>query len=120
MRATRKTTSFLASRCRIIGAPVITMPYARCAIPKCSLVQQTSMGSAHSILRGMVANKSINDECHLEDIVLKGAWTGPAALSLTPHALAPVAEPPVLEVVSAIHSVADLTLGLGKVVHDYL
>ena len=25
-----------------------------------------------------------------------------------------------LEVVSAVHFVADLTLGLGKVVHDYL
>ena len=51
---------------------------------------------------------------------LKGAWTGPTALCLTPHALAPVAELPVLEVVSAIHIVADLTLGLGKVVHDYV
>src|SRR5262249_61085481 len=37
-------------------------------------------------------------EYYLEDITLKGAWTGPAALSLTPHALAPVAELPVLEV----------------------
>jgi acetoacetate decarboxylase len=27
---------------------------------------------------------------------------------------------PVLEVVSATHILADLTLGLGKVVHDYL
>jgi len=26
----------------------------------------------------------------------------------------------VIEVVSAIHILADLTLGLGKVVHDYL
>jgi acetoacetate decarboxylase len=34
--------------------------------------------------------------------------------------LAPVADLPVLEVVSAIHILADLTLGLGKVVHDYL
>jgi acetoacetate decarboxylase len=34
--------------------------------------------------------------------------------------LAPVAELPVLEIVSAIHIRADLTLGLGKVVHDYL
>jgi acetoacetate decarboxylase len=59
-------------------------------------------------------------EYYLEDIDLKGAWTGPAALSLTPHALAPVAELPVLEVVSAVHIVADITLGLGKVVHDYL
>ena len=59
-------------------------------------------------------------EYHLEQLVLKGAWTGPAALSLTPHALAPVADLPVLEIVSAIHIRADLTLGLGKVVHDYL
>jgi len=46
------------------------------------------------------------------------AW--PAALALSPHALAPVAELPVLEVVSAVHMICDLTLGLGKVVHDYL
>jgi len=57
---------------------------------------------------------------YLEDVRLKGAWTGPAAISLTPHALAPVAELPVLEVVSAVHIIADVTLGLGKVVHDYL
>ena len=57
---------------------------------------------------------------YLEDIVLKGAWTGPGALALQPHALAPVAELPVLELVSAVHILADLTRGLGKVVHDYL
>jgi acetoacetate decarboxylase len=59
-------------------------------------------------------------EYYLEGVVLKGAWTGPAALCLTPHALAPVAEMPVLEIVSAVHIRADLTLGLGKVVYDYL
>lgn len=59
-------------------------------------------------------------EYYLEDITVKGAWTGPGALSLMPHALAPVAELPVLEIVSAQHIVADLTLGLGKVIHDYL
>jgi acetoacetate decarboxylase len=59
-------------------------------------------------------------EYRLEDVVLKGAWTGPAALHLSPHALAPVAELPVVEILSAIHIVADLTLGLGEVVHDYL
>jgi len=59
-------------------------------------------------------------EYYLEDVQVKGAWTGPASLSLQPHALAPVAELPVLEVVSALHIVTDLTLGLGKVVHDYL
>ena len=56
----------------------------------------------------------------LEDIVMKGAWSGPATLDLSPHALAPIAELPVREVISATHIVADLTLGLGKVVYDYL
>src|SRR4051812_5068598 len=59
-------------------------------------------------------------EYHLEDVMIKGTWAGPAALHLSPHALAPVAELPVLEVVSGIHIVANLTLGLGRVVHDYL
>jgi acetoacetate decarboxylase len=59
-------------------------------------------------------------EYYLEDITIKGAWTGPGALSLSPHALAPVAELPVLEIVSTVHILTDLTLGLGKVVHDYL
>jgi len=57
---------------------------------------------------------------HLQDVTVKGAWTGPAALSLFPHALAPVADLPVLEVLGARHIVADLTLGLGEVVFDYL
>ena len=59
-------------------------------------------------------------EYYLEDIAIKGAWTGPGALSLQPHALAPVAELPVLEVLSTTHVLADLTLGLGKVAYDYL
>jgi acetoacetate decarboxylase len=59
-------------------------------------------------------------EYHLTDIELKGAWTGPAELTLFSHALAPLAELPVLEIVSGIHILADLTLDLGKVVHDYL
>jgi acetoacetate decarboxylase len=59
-------------------------------------------------------------EYQLLDVTLKGAWTGPAALTLVSHALAPLAELPVLEVVSGTHIIADLTLGLGKVVNDYL
>ena len=59
-------------------------------------------------------------EYYLEDITVKGAWAGPAALELHAHALAPVAELPVLEVLSGVHIIADLTLGLGKVIHDYL
>ena len=56
----------------------------------------------------------------LGDITLRGAWTGPAALELRPHALAPLTDLPVLEVISGVHLVADLTLNLGEVVHDYL
>jgi len=56
----------------------------------------------------------------LEDITVKGAWTGPAALELAQHALAPVAQLPVLEVISGTHILTDMTLGLGQVVHDYL
>jgi acetoacetate decarboxylase len=59
-------------------------------------------------------------EYHLTEVDLKGCWTGPAQLTLFSHALAPLAELPVLEVVSGMHIIADLTLGLGKVVHDYL
>ena len=57
---------------------------------------------------------------YLRDVTLKGAWTGPAALELSQHALAPVAALPVLKVLSGVHIVADLTLDLGQVVHDYL
>ena len=59
-------------------------------------------------------------EYNLKDVALKGAWTGPAALSLVPHALAPVAELPVHEIVSSVHLICDLTLGLGRVAYDYL
>jgi acetoacetate decarboxylase len=55
-----------------------------------------------------------------EDVTVKGAWSGPAALELFHHALAPVARLPVLEVLSGVHIVSNLTLGLGTVVHDYL
>lgn len=54
------------------------------------------------------------------DLEIKGAWTAPGALELHPHALAPVSDLPVLEVLSASHFVCDLTLALGEVVYDYL
>ncbi len=57
---------------------------------------------------------------HLQDITLKGAWTAPAALELHHHVMADVAKLPVLEVVSAVHFVCDLTLGLGEVAYDYM
>jgi acetoacetate decarboxylase len=54
------------------------------------------------------------------DIVSKGAWTAPADLELHPHALALLSDLPVLEVISGLHLIADFTLDLGEVVHDYL
>lgn len=57
---------------------------------------------------------------HLTDITVKEAWSGPADLQLFRHVIADVARLPVLEVVSALHFTADLTLAMGEVVHDYL
>lgn len=57
---------------------------------------------------------------HMIDVTVKGAWSGPASLELHPHALAPVADLPVKRVVSALHFIADMTLDLGTVGHDYL
>lgn len=57
---------------------------------------------------------------HLEDINVKGVWSGPATLELHPHALARINYFEVLEVVSALHVVTDLTLPYGEVAVDYL
>lgn len=56
----------------------------------------------------------------IDDLTVKGAWSGPARLQLLAHALAPLADLPVREVVSASHILTDLTLGGAEVVHDYL
>jgi acetoacetate decarboxylase len=57
---------------------------------------------------------------YLEEFTLMGGWSGPAALKLYEHAMCDVAHLPVREVISASHYIADLTLGLGEVVFDYL
>lgn len=56
----------------------------------------------------------------ISDITVKGAWTSPARLQLFEHALAPMADFPVREIVSASHIVADLTLAPGATVFDYI
>jgi acetoacetate decarboxylase len=56
----------------------------------------------------------------LRDVTIRGAWTGPGALDLLPHALAPVADLPVRRVIGAKHVLADLTLDIGEVAFDYL
>jgi len=57
---------------------------------------------------------------YTEDVTVKGAWTGPASLELHPHALAPVAKLPVLEIVSAVHMLVDLSINAGEIAYDYL
>lgn len=57
---------------------------------------------------------------HLQDITIKEAWSSPADLQLFNHVIADVAKLPVLEVLSAMHFVADITLGMGEVVYDYM
>ena len=55
-----------------------------------------------------------------QNVTVHGAWSGPAKLQLFQHALAPVADLPVLEVIGTKHLLCDLTLGLGEVAYDYL
>lgn len=57
---------------------------------------------------------------YMKDVTIHGAWSGPAALQLYEHALAPVTQLPVKNVLSGIHLITDLTLGFGEVVYDYL
>jgi Acetoacetate decarboxylase (ADC) len=122
-----------ASPCRSIGEPDTTTPRERCAIQRCCSARLTPRAFSPSmrveapnfllkIIPHVDGSPRICElvEYYLQDIRLRGAWTGPAALSLVPHVLAPIAELPVLEIVSAVHILADLTLGLGEVVHDYL
>jgi acetoacetate decarboxylase len=57
---------------------------------------------------------------HLEDITVKGAWSGPARLNLIPHVNAPVADLPVKSCLGGKHFIADLTLPYASVMYDYL
>ncbi len=57
---------------------------------------------------------------YLRDVTVTEAWSGPAALDLFQHALAPVASLPVRKILGAKHLVSNLTLGYGEVVYDYL
>ncbi|MFJ3338479.1 acetoacetate decarboxylase [Streptomyces sp. NPDC086766] len=56
----------------------------------------------------------------ISDVTVKEAYAGPARLQLSAHVMAPLADLPVLEIVSASHIVTDLTLAPMTPVHDYL
>ena len=57
---------------------------------------------------------------YMTDVTVKFAYSGPGALELRPHAMAPVNDLPVKKVISAVHLCADLTLPYGEVLIDYL
>ena len=100
-----------------------TMGYKYKELPKNKIL--TSLKQPQFVLK-IIPDTNVKPKiCQLvsyriEDIKLKGAWTGPCALELHQHALAPIAQLPIEEIVSSVHLIADLTLGLGKVVYDYM
>lgn len=57
---------------------------------------------------------------YFKDVTIKGAWTGSSSLELHPHALAPIADFPVREIISTLHFISDVTLPYGEVAADYL
>lgn len=57
---------------------------------------------------------------NLVDIVVHGAWEGPARLHFVPHVNCRVADLPVKRVVGGRHQVVDFVLPYGRVLHDYL
>jgi acetoacetate decarboxylase len=59
-------------------------------------------------------------QTQITELTIKGAWTGPARLQLFEHALAPMADLPVLGVVHASHILTDVTLAAPTQVYKYL
>jgi acetoacetate decarboxylase len=106
-----------------VPVAVATMGYKHRAVPHDGIL--ASLTAPNYLLKIIPHVDGTARICELvqyfcEDVSVKGAWQGPGAIELFHHALAPVARLPVLEVLSGVHILCDLTLGLGTVVHDYL
>src|SRR5260370_9731858 len=56
----------------------------------------------------------------ITNISVKGAWRGPARLQLFEHVLAPLADLPLREIISATHILPHLTLSPAPVIYAYL
>ena len=85
--------------------------------PRCVTVAwHVGTGRPLKIING----RSYGFRSQITDMTVKRAWTGPAPLQLFEHALAPLADLPVREIVSASHILVDLTLGRASCVFDYL
>jgi acetoacetate decarboxylase len=74
------------------------------------------------IVRGYTGAPRICELVRTEitDVTIKGAWSGPARLQLFEHALAPIADLPVREIVGVSHILTDLSLAPATVIHDYI
>jgi len=88
--------------------------------------QEKMMASPNYLLKIIPAPDGTAAICQLvryfsENVVVAQAWTGPAQLELFKHALAPIADLPVLEILGGKHLVTDTySIGKGEVVFDYL
>jgi acetoacetate decarboxylase len=107
----------------VVPVALVTMGYKHRALPHDqALASLAAPGYLLKIIPHVDGSARI---CELvryfwEDITVKGAWEGPSSLDLLHHALAPAAALPVREIISGVHIISDLTLGLGTVVYDYL
>lgn len=88
---------------------------------------KTSMETTANYLLKIIPDVDLKKAClcqliryYLKDVKVIGAWTGPAALQLFNHALAPVNHLPIKKIISGEHIIADLTLGYGEIIYDYL
>jgi acetoacetate decarboxylase len=74
------------------------------------------------VVRGYTGEPRICElvRTQITDVTIKGAWSGPARLQLFEHALAPISDLPVREIVSVSHILTDLSLAPAAIVHDYL
>ena len=88
-------------------------------VARAEIAQQTYM---LKVVRGYEGRPRVCEltVTQITDLTILGAWQGPARLQLFEHALAPMADLPVREVVSATHILTDLALSPVSLVHDYL
>ena len=100
-----------------------TMGFKHAALAKeAALAEITAPTYALKIVPGYDRRPRVLElvRSEITDITVKEAWTGPARLQLFEHALAPMADLPVREVVAASHIRVDLTLAPFAPVFDYL
>lgn len=100
-----------------------TMGYKHFPIDQMEAYQEISRPAFMlKIMRGYSGEPKICELVRTQttDITIHGAWSGPARLQLFAHALAPLSDLPVLEVVRGSHILTDLTLSPVKMVYNYL